>query len=120
MSLLMEHQQKNKRIRDGAKVMIQFHISYYLITSAGATAIIAAAANLIKRYPSSMSSRRARHPPRRLLSTDQNSLIDDYDGQETFAIQPNSLFDPVLEAPYYPVTESSQTHNQAPPPPYTP
>ncbi|CAM1296822.1 TMEM127 (predicted) [Pycnogonum litorale] len=122
MSILMEHQQKMTRVRDGAKVMVQFHVSYYLITAAGSIAIIASAANLMKRYPSAFIPRRFHHNSHRRFMPNDNALLDDYDGQETFSVPNNSTaIEHHLSPPYtrWPVQDASRDISLAPPP-YSP
>ena len=75
--------QSKTKLHDGSKAMVQFSVSFYLITAAGAVAVIAAACNLLKRHGSSSvplgssSLSREAYDPR-----DREHLLDDYDGMD--------------------------------------
>ena len=45
--------QKETRLKPGSKIIINFSISFFLITAAGAVSVIAAACNLLRRHGSS-------------------------------------------------------------------
>lgn len=101
-STLMEQQQKMTKANPGTKVEVKFDISYFLVTGAGAVAIVAAAANLLRQFP---------------VIEDQNSdaLLDDMDHSETFSVGlPHA---PTLW-PYR--REASRMQSVMNPPPYAP
>ncbi|XP_067126468.1 transmembrane protein 127-like [Centruroides vittatus] len=102
ISTLMEQQQKSTKINATTKVEIKFDVSYFLVSGAGAMAILAAAANLLRRYPI-------------IESQSTQGLLDDADNTETFSID----FPHVSSTWPYRI-ESSQMQNLSAPPPYSP
>lgn len=102
ISTLMEQQQRAVKITSTTKVEVKFDISYFLITGAGAVAILATAANLLKQYPI-------------IENQNTDNLLDDMENNETFSVgfsQSSALW------PYR--VESSQMQNLSAPPPYSP
>lgn len=96
VSTLIAEQQELTKINRGTRIEVKFDVSFYLITAAGSVAVLASAANLLKRY-----------------STEDNQddvLLEDYDGLETFSV--NFLSRPELS--HVPFVAPP------PPPPYTP
>lgn len=88
----IETLQKQTLAHPGSKVIIEFDISFYLVTAAGGLSVIATAFNCLKRHPVYEDSQ-------------GESLLDDYDGMD------------VLPPPIVP---ESHMPNSAPPPAYTP
>lgn len=101
-TVLIEQQEEKIKTERESKIEVKFDISYYLITGAGAVAILASAANLLRRYP--LYDDRG----------DGGGLLDDYDGSETFSVR-------VSHSEQWPYRrELHQTEGHPPPPPYTP
>lgn len=93
VSTLIAHQQELTKVNKGTRVEVKFDISFYLVTAAGSVAVLASAANLLKRYPPDDSQ--------------DDSLLDEFDGLETFSVN-------------YPRSDMAYMQYVAPPPPYTP
>lgn len=124
-STLMEFQQNQTRSNLGTRTEIKFDISYYLITAAGAFAILTAASNLLKQYPLIHES-----------DGMEDNLLDDHDGNETFSIgntqcqlwpcRSNSLRGTVppvnmnSSVNFSGVLPASANFQHGPPPPYIP
>ncbi|ELT98562.1 hypothetical protein CAPTEDRAFT_226347 [Capitella teleta] len=85
--LLQVFQLKTK-LHDGSKAIVQFSVSFYLVTAAGAMSVMAAACNLLKRHSSSscsssVFSSSASHAYRETFDArDREHLLDDYDGMD--------------------------------------
>lgn len=88
----VETLQKTHKLHPGSKVIIDFDISFYLVTAAGGLGVIATAFNCLRRHPVYEESQ-------------GESLLDDYEGMD---VLPPPLHEPPLL-------------NLSPPPPaYTP
>lgn len=96
LSTLISHQQELTRMNKGAKVEVKFDVSFFLLTAAGSVAVLATAANVLRRYPSSDDLQ------------DDDALLDEFDGMETFSVNCINNGD-VPPLRYLP-----------PPPPYSP
>lgn len=80
--LLLVYQTKTKLLQ-GSKVVVQFSVSFYLVTAAGAMAVLAAACNLLMRHSHSLSSSGSSHIYRETFDPrDREHLLDDYDGMD--------------------------------------
>ena len=95
--------QQATRLRTGSKIDIEFSISFFLITAAGAVSVIAAACNLLRRHnvPSTTSNNHDH-------DTDRENLLHNFDGSGTdlSAYGPDMLSQSMTSFP--------------PPPPYSP
>lgn len=101
VSVMMEQQQESTKINPGTKVEIKFAISYFLVTGAGSVAIIASAANLLRRT-------QVNH------NQDHQVLLDDSEGAETFSVGIPHLHS------FSHRQEISHMQTLPPPPPYSP
>lgn len=96
ISTLIERQQEESKSHRGMRIEVKFDVSFYLVTAAGSIAVLATAANLLRR-PTSADD-----------AASIDGLLDDYDGLETFSVG-------------YPAqVDVSPMHMMPPPPPYTP
>lgn len=92
LSTEVEMLQKDTKFHPGSKVIIDFDISFYLVTAAGGLSVIATAFNCLKRHP--------------VFEDNQGeSLLEDYDG--TYVVPPVDV-------------DMSHVLNLPPPPAYTP
>lgn len=96
LSTEVEMLQKETKIHTGSKVIVDFDISFYLVTAAGGLSVIATAFNCLKRHTMYEDSR-------------GEPLLEDYDGMEVLP-PPNSSAD----------VDLLQGLNLPPPPAYTP
>ncbi len=96
---LLEGLQNDTKVHKYSKVEIGFDVSFYLIAAAGGMSVIAAACNLLRRYP-----------PYDNNSEQRENLLDDYDGMD-FGLPQGSAAGPDFDSPmsYMP-----------PPPAYSP
>ncbi|GAB6030981.1 hypothetical protein CHUAL_007804 [Chamberlinius hualienensis] len=94
ISTLIAHQQDVTKPNRGTRVEVKFDVGFYLVTAGGAVAILAVAANLMRRYSPE--------------DNQDDALLDEFDGMETFSVDhPNRSH--LYQFPY-----------STPPPPYTP
>lgn len=101
VSTLVEHQQEASKTNPGTKIEVKFDIGYYLIAGAGAVAVIATAANMLRRYPPADSG-------------SNENLLSDYDGNETFTVGGT-------QCQLWPCRRNSlSVESMPPPPPYSP
>lgn len=92
MSTEIEHLQTVTKLHTGSKVIVDFDVSFYLVTGAGCAALLATAFNCLRTYPMYEDSQ-------------GESLLDDYDGMD-----PVTALGP----------DMSQLASLPPPPAYTP
>ena len=97
---LLEGLQNDTKLNKNSKVEISFDVSFYLIAAAGGMSVIAAACNLLRRYP----------PYDNSPAEQRENLLDDYDGMD-FGLPPTGQPGPDFYSPmsYMP-----------PPPAYSP
>ena len=97
LTVEVEKLQKETKLHHGSKVIVDFDISFYLVTAAGALSILATAFNFLRRYPVYEESQ-------------AEPLMEDYDGKDVV------LFPP----PPPPGPDMPQALSLPPPPAYTP
>lgn len=90
--------QNDTKMFVGSKVVVDFDISFYLVTASGGLSIIATAFNCLRRYPLQEES-----------SSQTEPLLDDTDALEPFGLPPGP-----------PIIEGAPMFNIPPPPAYTP
>ena len=94
---LLDTLQNSTKTHRYSKVEIRFDVSFYLVAGAGGMSVIAAACNLLRRYP----------PHARDRDEDQReNLLDDYDGMDFGHVHGPDFYSPMTFLP--------------PPPPYSP
>jgi len=101
----IEQLQKDTKPHPGLLVIVDFDISFYLLTAAGAISIVATAINCLYQYP---------QPPTvsdNHSSAQLEALLENYDGME--------VLPPPLPAAV-PPADPAPVSNLPPPPPYTP
>jgi len=84
----VEELQKKTKLHPGSRVLVNFDISFYLITAAGGLSVIATAFNCLRRHPVYDDSGQG------------EQLLDDYDGLE--AVMHPELSQPPAPPPYTP------------------
>lgn len=119
VTTLLVHELELSKVNRGTRVEVKFEVGFYLVSAAGAVAVLASAANLLRRFPMSDADEDA--SSRQGDDDDDDALLDDFDGMETFSVNCLAGLHMNSESePSFTATGSTSYSMLPPPPPYTP